>query len=297
MNELRDLLSEDKIIVAPGAHDAFSAKIIEKLGFQVVYMTGFGTSASMLGLPDVGLISSEEMLWNVRKIVNVVSIPLIADADTGYGNAINVIRTVKEYIRAGASGCHIEDQVAPKKCGHVEGKEVVSSEEMIGKITAAIDSRNSLDKDFLVIARTDALSVEGHEKTLERLDLYTEAGADMLFVDGIKSIEDAKFFGENSRKPLVYNMGGYAPKLSLHEIKKLGNYRLVILPTYLLRIAGKSMIGLLKKIKDEGIQVVGSPEIPDSKDFYKFVGFPEIRKLEKKYLKSLKKNSARDKNI
>jgi len=295
LTRLADILSEHKIVVAPGAHDAMSARIIEMMGFEVVYMSGFGTSASMLGLPDVGLISYEEMLWGLRKITNVVRIPVIADADTGYGNAINVVRTVEEYIKAGASGLHIEDQVAPKRCGHVEGKEVVSPEEMIGKIAAAIDSRNSLNRDFLVIARTDALAIEGREKTLERLDLYAEAGADLMFVDGIKSEKDAEFFGKNSRRPLVYNMGGFAPKLAIAKIQELGNYKLVLLPTYVLRTAVDAMKNLLKKIRDEGIQVVRSSEIPSSKDFYEFVGFPKIRELEEKYLtaRTLKKKYQR----
>jgi|YelNatPaOPRAMG01_1025707.scaffolds.fasta_scaffold17428_2 2-methylisocitrate lyase-like PEP mutase family enzyme len=282
--KLREAILSDEVLIAPGAHDALSAKMVEMMGFKLVYMTGFGVSASMNGMPDVGLISFEEMLWMLRRIVNAVNIPVIADADTGYGNAVNVIRTVKEYIRAGAAGLHIEDQVFPKRCGHVEGKEVIPCEEMVGKISAAIDTRNTLNRDFLVIARTDALNVEGLEKTLERLDLYAEAGADMLFVDGIKTVEEAEYFGKNARKPLVYNMGGLAPKLSITELRKLGNYKLVILPTYMLRVAVDAMRKLLERIRREGIQIVKSPEIMDSKTFYEFIGFPKIRELEEKYL-------------
>jgi 2-methylisocitrate lyase-like PEP mutase family enzyme len=282
--KLREAILSDEVLIAPGAHDALSAKMVEMMGFKLVYMTGFGVSASMNGMPDVGLISFEEMLWMLRRIVNAVNIPVIADADTGYGNAVNVIRTVKEYIRAGAAGLHIEDQVFPKRCGHVEGKEVIPCEEMVGKISAAIDTRNTLNRDFLVIARTDALNIEGLEKTLERLDLYAEAGADMLFVDGIKTVEEAEYFGKNARKPLVYNMGGLAPKLSITELRKLGNYKLVILPTYMLRVAVDAMRKLLERIRREGIQIVKSPEIMDSKTFYEFIGFPKIRELEEKYL-------------
>ena len=284
IHKLHRITSKNDVVVAPGAYDALSAKIIEMMGFEAVYMTGFGVSASMLGFPDVGLISFREMLWALTNIVNAVNVPVIADANTGYGNAINVIRTVKEYIKAGASGLHIEDQVSPKRCGHVEGKEVVPCDEAVGKIAAAIDTRNSLDRDFIVIARTDALRIEGPEKTLERLDLYSEAGADMLFVDGIKSKEDAEYFGKNAKRPLVYNMGGFAPKLSIAEIKKLGNYKLVILPTYPLRVAVDAVKSLLTKIKEEGTQIVGSPEIPSSSDFYEFIGFPKIRELEERYL-------------
>jgi len=282
--KLREAILSDEVLIAPGAYDALSAKMVEMMGFKLVYMTGFGVSASMNGMPDVGLISFEEMLWMLRRIVNAVNIPVIADADTGYGNAVNVIRTVKEYIRAGAAGLHIEDQVFPKRCGHVEGKEVIPCEEMVGKISAAIDTRNTLNRDFLVIARTDALNIEGLEKTLERLDLYAEAGADMLFVDGIKTVEEAEYFGKNARKPLVYNMGGLAPKLSITELRKLGNYKLVILPTYMLRVAVDAMRKLLERIRREGIQIVKSPEIMDSKTFYEFIGFPKIRELEEKYL-------------
>src|SRR6478736_6178691 len=178
---LRELLATPELIVAPGAYDCLSARLIEAAGFPAVYMTGFGTAAAYLGRPDVGLLGMSEMADNARRIVQAVSVPVIADADTGYGNAINVIRTVQAYERAGVAAIHIEDQLAPKKCGHLEGKQLIPAAEMVQKICAAIDARNS--SDFAIIARTDARAVEGLDCALERARLYREAGADILFVE------------------------------------------------------------------------------------------------------------------
>src|SRR5262245_50850893 len=178
---LRELLSSPDVIQAPGAYDCLSARLIEAAGFPMVYMTGFGTSASYLGRPDVGLLGMSEMVDNARRMVDAVTVPVIADADTGYGNAINVIRTVQAYERAGVAAIHIEDQLSPKKCGHLEGKQLVPAMEMAQKIRAACGARNSAD--FSIIARTDARAVEGLDRALERARLYRESGADILFVE------------------------------------------------------------------------------------------------------------------
>src|SRR5438874_7486526 len=178
--QLRELLSASDLIQAPGAYDCLSARLIEAAGFPVVYMTGFGTSAAYLGRPDVGLLGMSEMVDNAKRIVDAVAIPVIADADTGYGNAMNVIRTVRAYEAAGVAGIHIEDQVAPKKCGHLEGKLVIPAEEMAEKVRAAVEARTQ--PEFVIIARTDARSVEGLERSLERGRMYREAGADALFI-------------------------------------------------------------------------------------------------------------------
>jgi len=170
---LRKILAEEKTILVPGAYDALSAKILKQAGFRVVYMTGSGVTASLTGMPDVGILTMTEMVNQARNIVTAIDMPLICDADNGYGNPINVIRTVKEYERAGVAGIHIEDQVAPKKCGHFEGKQVIPAEEMVKKIEAAVYTRE--DEEFLLIARTDARSVKGLDEALKRARLYAEA--------------------------------------------------------------------------------------------------------------------------
>src|SRR6185312_3795220 len=178
---LRELLASPAPLLAPGAYDALSARLIEQAGFDVVYMTGFGTTASLIGRPDVGLLSGSEMVDNARRICAAVDVPVIADADTGYGNAVNVVRTVQLYEQAGVAGIHLEDQVMPKKCGHMTGKVVIPPDEMVGKIRAAVAARR--DPDFLLIARTDAAAVEGLSAGIDRARAYAAAGADVLFVE------------------------------------------------------------------------------------------------------------------
>src|SRR5215813_13785683 len=216
---LRELLEAPEIVLAPGAYDCLSARLIEHAGFPVVYMTGFGTSASYLGRPDVGLLGMSEMVDNARRIADAVSVPVIADADTGYGNAINVIRTVQAYERAGVAAIHIEDQLAPKKCGHLEGKQLIPAAEMVQKIRAAIDARNS--SDFAIIARTDARAVEGLERALERAHLYREAGADILFVEAPENEGEIERVAQAFRgTPLLFNWaeGGKTPPVPLQRL-------------------------------------------------------------------------------
>src|ERR671937_1599063 len=187
---LRELLERSEPLLAPGAYDALGARLIEAAGFRAVYMTGFGTAASVLGRPDVGLLGMSEMVDNARRIVEAVDVPVIADANTGYGNPINVIRTVQEYERAGVAAIHIEDQLAPKKCGHMEGKQLIPCQEMVQKIRAAVAARRS--PDFLLIARTDARAVEGLDATLARARAYREAGADVLFVEAPQTVDELR---------------------------------------------------------------------------------------------------------
>src|SRR5438309_2364652 len=183
---LRELLAGPDLIVAPGAYDALSARLIAQAGFLAVYMTGFGTAASILGQPDVGLLTMSEMVSRAVALAAVIGdIPLIADADTGYGNPINVRRTIQEYERAGVAALHIEDQIWPKKCGHMEGKQVIPLPEMVQKIHAAVDARR--DPDFIIIARTDANAVNGLDDALQRAKAYQEAGADVLFIEAPRS--------------------------------------------------------------------------------------------------------------
>ncbi|MCK4783178.1 MAG: isocitrate lyase/PEP mutase family protein [Desulfobacteraceae bacterium] len=238
---LKKILAEEKTILVPGAYDAFSAKILKQAGFQVVYMTGSGVTASLTGMPDVGILTMTEMVNQARNIVNAVDLPLICDADNGYGNPINVIRTVKEYERAGVAGIHIEDQVAPKKCGHFEGKQVIPAEEMVNKIEAAIYARE--DDDFLLIARTDTRSVIDLSEALERARLYVKAGVDMIFVESPQSVDELRIISnELSNVPLLVNMveGGKTPTLPFEELREMG-FKIVLYPTCGIRAVAKTL--------------------------------------------------------
>jgi 2-methylisocitrate lyase-like PEP mutase family enzyme len=201
---LRELLGADEMVLAPGCYDALGARLVEEADFPALYMTGFGSSASRLGRPDVGLMTLPEMVDNARRIAQAVDIPVIADADTGYGNPINVIRTVREFEVAGAAAIHIEDQVMPKKCGHMKGKHVIPAAEMAAKVSAAVAARSS--PDFLIIARTDARAVEGLPAALERARIYREAGADILFVEAAESEQEIEAIAQAFPDvPLLFN--------------------------------------------------------------------------------------------
>jgi carboxyvinyl-carboxyphosphonate phosphorylmutase len=226
---LRQLLREPGIIVAPGAYDCLTAKLIERQGFAAVYMTGAGTALSRLGQPDIGLATLSEMTANAAALAAVVSVPVIADADTGYGGALNVYRTVREYERAGVAAIHIEDQVFPKRCGHLDGKQVVPTEEMVVKLRAAVEART--DDDFVLIARTDALAVTGLDDTLRRCHAYAEAGADVLFVEAVRTPEEIERLVREVQVPLLYNFveHGKSPLVPVEELQRLG-FKLVIFP-------------------------------------------------------------------
>ncbi|HUY61884.1 MAG TPA: isocitrate lyase/PEP mutase family protein, partial [Candidatus Dormibacteraeota bacterium] len=227
---LRELLARPAPVLAPGAYDALSARLVEEAGFPAVYMTGFGTAASYLGRPDVGLVTMSEMVDNARRIVQAVATPVIADADTGYGNPINVVRTVRAYEAAGVAGLHLEDQVAPKKCGHMAGKQVIPAAEMVEKIRAAVAART--DPDLVLIARTDARAVEGLDAALDRARRYRDAGADVLFVEAPQSADEiAAVAAAFPDTPLLFNWaeGGKTPPVSLDRLRELG-YRIVIFP-------------------------------------------------------------------
>lgn len=285
-SRLRQLLKGSEPILAPGAYDALSARLIEEAGFPVVYMTGFGTSASLLGRPDVGLLTMTEMVNNARRIVQAVDVPVIADADTGYGNPINVIRTVKEYEAAGVAGIHIEDQVSPKKCGHMEGKQLIASSEMVEKLQAAVAARRSAD--FLIIARTDARAVEGIEGALKRAKAYREAGADMLFVEAPQSKEEiAAVARAFSDVPLLFNWaeGGKTPPMALAELKQLG-FRIIIFPISALLTATQAIRRTLSVIKKTGSPIPVMPDLGSFTEFLDFIGLSEIRELEQRYRSS-----------
>ncbi|MHB8389473.1 MAG: isocitrate lyase/PEP mutase family protein [Acidobacteriaceae bacterium] len=236
VGRLRQLLLNNEFIVAPGAFDCLSAKAVELAGFSAIYMTGMGTSASRLGLPDYGLATMSEMVANASAMAATVKIPVIADADTGYGNELNMARTVHEYERHGAAGIHIEDQVFPKKCGHLDKKQVIPRNEFVSKIRAAVSAR--LDPDFIIIARTDCNAVMGFEEAIARANAALAVGADLALVEAPESMEQMEQIPQRVQGPCVLNMllGGKSPLLSLADVGSLG-YRVVLLSDVLLGAA------------------------------------------------------------
>src|SRR5579859_179438 len=282
---LRELLAGPEIVQAPGAYDALSARIVEAAGFPVVYMTGFGSSAGLLGRPDVGLLSAAEMVENARRMAAAISVPLIADADTGYGNPLNVMRTVELYEAAGVAGLHIEDQVAPKKCGHMEGKQVVPAEEMAQKLRAAVHARR--DPDFLIIARTDARAVLGLDEALRRGRLYAEAGADMLFIEAPENEAECRAVGEAfaGGPPLLFNWAdsGKTPPLPLAQNQSFG-YKLVIYPISALLAATRAMQRVVETIKRTGTPASFNGEMLTFPQFNEFIGLPAVRELEREFV-------------
>ena len=274
--KLRKLMGEG-MVVAPFCLNAYHAKIAQMVGFEAVYMTGWGTAAER-GYPDVGLITQTEMVENARYIANAVDLPVIADADTGYGNSINVWRTVREHESAGVAAIHIEDQVFPKKCGFFEGKQVIPSEENVQKIKAAFDTRR--DKDFVIIARCDALAVNGWEDTIRRCHAYYEAGADLIFVDGIRTTDDLKKYANDFKEiPKLYN-GGLLPT---YEVADMG---------FKIMITGRTNLLIFKAVKEafetlkEKGTVMEEFKTTDS-DIFKnaadMLGLSAIYEMEKRY--------------
>ena len=281
---LRQMMTGKQIVVAPGAHDALTAKIIEQVGFSAVYMTGYGQAASHLGKPDVGLLTLTEMVARASNIVEAVNVPVIADADTGFGNAVNVMRTLREYEKAGVAAIQLEDQVAPKKCGHMTGRQVVSKEEMVGKIKAAADVRT--DPDLMIIARTDARTVHGIGEALERAKAYEEAGADILFIESPESVEEMKQITTSFKVPVLANMveGGRTPFLPVQDLQGLG-YDLVIFPTASTYLVTKALTRLMTVLKDTVTTASLIPEMITFEEFNDLIGLTKIREIESIYVK------------
>ncbi|SDZ30206.1 2,3-dimethylmalate lyase [Proteiniborus ethanoligenes] len=281
---LRQLLNDKEILVAPGAHDALTARVIEKSGFKAVYMTGYGQAASVLGKPDIGLLSMTEMLDRARKFASAVDVPVIADGDTGFGNAITVMRTVEEYEAAGVAAIQLEDQVAPKRCGHMLGRKVVSLEEMVGKIEAAKAARK--DPDFVIIARTDARTVFGIDEAIRRAKAYEAAGADVIFVESVENEEEMKRVNEELKVPTLANMveGGRTPLLTNKELEDLG-YNLVIYPTASTYVVAKAMFELMDALKADGTTAKSIDKMITFPEFNDLVGLGEYAKLEEKFVR------------
>ena len=249
--KIRESFRAGRFIVAPGAHDALTAKIIGKLGFDAVYMTGYGQSASHLGQPDVGLMTLSEMVARAANIVEASGIPVIADADTGFGNAVNVTRTVREYEKAGVAVIQLEDQILPKKCGHMTGRQIAPLEEMIGKIHAAVDTR--VDPDLMIMARTDARTSQGIQAAIERGLAFKEAGADIIFIESPESEGEMAMINEQIDALTLANMveGGRTPLLENEKLKAIG-YDLVIYPTASTYVTTKAMVDLWEGLKRDG---------------------------------------------
>jgi 2-methylisocitrate lyase-like PEP mutase family enzyme len=263
------------MVVAPFVFDAFQARIAQAAGFEAVYMTGFGTAAAR-GFPDVGLLTMAEMVENVRYIANAVNIPLVCDADTGYGNPVNVYRTVREYEAAGAAALHIEDQVWPKRCGFLAGKQVIPMEEMVPKVQAACDARR--DTNFVIIARTDALAVNGWDDVITRARAYRAAGADLIFVDGIRTLDDMKRYAQElGDLPLLYN----GQLLPVQEIQKFGCFKLTIYTATLMAFYLR-MRDAMQELKATG-SIARGAEFGVFEEMTSLLGVPEAMALGKKY--------------
>lgn len=286
---LRELLKSGKTLVVPGCYNAMSAKILEKVGFPAVYMTGYGTSLALLGMPDAGLATMSEMHANARYIANAVDVPLIADSDNGYGNAINVIRTVREYIQTGAAGVHIEDQIIPKRCGHVAGRQVIPMHEAVGKYRAAADSRDEIDPDFVLIARTDARGAHGGnlDIAIERANAYLEAGADLAFVEGPTDKDEIARVCAEVDGPVFYNQTGISPRLTEAEMNEFG-IAVTILPGATMRVTLRAVYDFAVKLRDEGVMTEADffTDFHDHPvgDFHTFAGFNQIKEWEEAYL-------------
>ena len=271
---LREMLKGPEMVLAPFVYDCLQEKVAEAAGFKTIYMTGFGTAATR-GFPDLGLLTMSEMLQNVRAIAHAVKVPVICDADTGYGNPINVWRTVREYEEAGAAALHIEDQVWPKKCGFLGGKQVIPMEQMVPKVRAACDARR--DRNFVIIARTDALAVNGWDDVVRRARAYREVGADLIFVDGIRTVDDIKQYASKlGDLPLLYN-GGLLPvkELAAHGFK-------VTIHTSSLMASYVHFRDAMRELKETGsIKIPGEGKVFG--ELIKLMGVPEVEALAKKY--------------
>jgi 2-methylisocitrate lyase-like PEP mutase family enzyme len=277
---LRQLLIQPEMVVAPGAYDGITARLIEQAGFPVVYMTGAGTSLAR-GFPDFGLLSMSEMIDNAAVIARTVEIPVISDADTGYGNELNVTRAVREFEARGIAGIHIEDQVSPKRCGHLDGKQIIAQGEFISKIKAAVAARR--DPDFLIIARTDARAVAGFDEAISRANAAMAAGADMAFVEAVQTTEELALVPKRVNGPCLLNVvpAGKTPRVSMQEAQALG-YRLAILPALLLNAVMAAGDQALRVLKETGVPSGGAKEESVVDTFRRF-GADEWNELRQRF--------------
>ena len=276
------MLKANKPLVIPGVYDAIGAKIAEKVGFQAMFQTGYGTSATLFGMPDYGFIGATETLDNARRICRAVSVPVIVDSDTGYGNALSVWKLVRELEAAGASGMFLEDQRWPKRCGHMKGKEVITQEEYTEKLGAAVDARQS--KNFIIVARTDARATEGLDAAIERGLQNKKTGADAIFIEAPRSLEEMKTIGKAIKAPLVANMieGGATPMSSAETLHKLG-FKIILYPLSVLFANTFATMNILKELKKTGTTAKFKQKVVNFDQFNDLVELPKFQKLEKKY--------------
>jgi 2-methylisocitrate lyase-like PEP mutase family enzyme len=279
-DKLKNLLDQKGIVVMPGCYDALSAKLIEREGLNVGFMSGFAVSSTRLGMPDTGLISFSEMAEQVRNICNVTSIPIIFDGDTGYGNAVNVYRTVRGFADAGAAAVMIEDQKWPKKCGHTKGKDVVEVDEANSRIKAAVDASKMNNKDILVMARTDAIATRGLDDAIKRMQKFSELGADILFVEAIKSKEDMKRVIKEVPGHHMINLieDGETPLLEINELEDIG-FKIAVFPLTLMSASVKTMQESLQNMKNK----IYNTNVSKFSDLRDIVGFNEYYEIEDKY--------------
>jgi len=285
VKSIRKLLQDkSKPLVIPGVYDAIGAKIAEKVGFEAMFQTGYGTSATLFGMPDYGFIGSTETVDNARRICRAVSVPVIVDADTGYGNALSVWKLVRELEGAGASGIFLEDQRWPKRCGHMQGKEVVPIDEYAEKLQAALDARSN--KNFIIVARTDARATEGLDKAIERGLYYKKVGADVIFVEAPKTIQEMKKIGSAIDAPLVANMieGGATPISSETKLHEMG-FKIILYPLSVLFSNTYATLQILRELKRSGTTRKLNKKLVNFDQFNDLVELKKYRKLEKQYKK------------
>jgi methylisocitrate lyase len=282
----RKLVLDKEILVMPGVHDALSAKIVEQVGFKAITLGGYAASAASLAKPDVSLLTLTEYVQIVRNIVETVDIPLFVDGDTGHGNATNVQRTVRLFENSGAAGLFIEDQVFPKRCGHMEGKQIISTEEMVAKVKAAVDAR--IDNDLVIMARTDAVAVNGLDDAIERANRYAEAGADLLFVEAPTSKEDMRRCNHEIKGPTLANQieGGKTPLPTVKELEELG-FSVVVYPNITVYATAWALQGLWQGLKNNGSTKHWQDKIIPFNEFNTLVGLDKIRERESYYYKDV----------
>jgi len=283
LKNIRKLVyDKSKPLVFPGVYDAITARIAQKAGFEAMFQTGYGTSATLLGMPDYGFIGPTETVENARRICKAVSVPVIVDADTGYGNPLSVWKLVNELESVGASGIFLEDQKWPKRCGHMSGKEVVAKEEYAEKLRAALDARKS--KDFVIVARTDARASEGLDAAIKRGLLYKEIGADAIFIEAPKSVEEMRKIGKSIKAPLVANMieGGATPLLSSQNLHKMG-FNLILYPLSVLYANTFATLQILKELKKSGTTSKLKNNLVNFDQFNEIVELSKFKKMEHKY--------------
>lgn len=280
---LKQLILAKEILVMPGCYDALSARLIEHFGFQAVQCSGYGFAASVLGKPDIGLLTLTEMVNQTRGVAEAVSIPVMADADTGFGNAVNVMRTVREFEMAGAAGMNLEDQVFPKRCGHMSGKQIIPFEEAVLKVEAAVAAKT--DPDFVINARTDAVAVAGLDEAIRRGNAFARAGADLIFMEAPDNVEDIKRAIQSVDAPVSINMteGGKTPLVTIEQLEKWGAAR-VSAPVTTLFGAYRGVCNALKVLKEKGTTRENPELLVGFEEFLGLVGMPAYKEAEKRYL-------------